>query len=96
MREATFGCDGTNAMRKCCWAMSNDHVSPFDPLAARAQIYEEFRIAIEKFGKDHIEVITIASSWGDTMDNGQVLAALRALNQTGSMFDNITDRAYDQ
>jgi hypothetical protein len=32
----------------------------------------------------------IAGSWGDTMDEEQVLAALRKLNETGSIFDDIT------
>ena len=79
-------CDGTNAMRKCCWAMTNDNVIPFDPLATRAQIDEQFPIAAEKFGEDHIKVIAIASSWSDTMDNVRVLAALRALNQNPGQF----------
>ena len=42
-----------------------DNVIPFDPLATRAQIDEQFRNAAEKFGEDHIKVIAIAPSWGE-------------------------------
>ena len=58
----------------------------------RVLIDIKFEIAVEKFGEDHVEVMGIASSWGDTMDDEQVLAALRKLNSTGSMFDDITIR----
>jgi hypothetical protein len=49
--------------------------------------------AVERFGKHHIEVMAISSSWGDTMDDNEVLAALRRLNKAGSIFEYITDRA---
>jgi hypothetical protein len=70
--------------------MSSDNIIPFDRLATRAKIDVEFEIAVQKFGEDHIEIMGIAGSWGDTMDDEQVLAALRKLNETGSIFDDIT------
>ncbi len=66
---------------------------PFNRRNIRAEIETNFAIAVETFGEDNIEIIGIAASWGDTMDDEQVLAALRKLNQTGSMFDDVTDRA---
>ena len=73
--------------------MRNDNIIPFNRRNIRAEIETNFAIAMETFGEDNIEVMGFAASWGDTMDDEQVLAALRKLNQTGSMFDDITDRA---
>ena len=59
----------------------------------RAQIVSELDKAVAKFGPGHIDVMGITGSWGETMDDQQVLAALHKLNEIGSMFDGITDRA---
>jgi hypothetical protein len=75
--------------------MATENIIPFKR-DIRSEIEIEWEIAFEKFGEDHIEVMGIASSWGDTMDDEQVLAALRKLNSTGSMFDDITIRADDR
>jgi hypothetical protein len=75
--------------------MSTDNVIPFNRRNIRAEIETNFAIAVETFGEDNIKIIGIAASWGDTMDDEQVLAALRKLNQTSSMFDDVTDRATD-
>ena len=75
--------------------MSTDNVIPFNRRNIRAEIEINFVIAVETFGEDNIEITGIAASWGDTMDDEQVLAALRKLNQTSSMFDDVTDRATD-
>ena len=71
--------------------MATDNIIPFRR-DIRSEIEIEWEIAFETFGEDHVEVMGIASSWGDTMDDEQVLAALRKLNSTGSMFDDITIR----
>ena len=60
--------------------MSSDNIIPF---------------ANRRVIRNHMEVMAIAKSWGDTMDDEEMLAALRELNQTGSMFDDVTDRAVD-
>lgn len=75
--------------------MATDNIIPFKR-DTRSEIEIEWEIALETFGEDHIELRGIASSWGDTMGDEQVLAALRKLNSTGSMFDDITIRADDQ
>ena len=64
--------------------MTNDNEIPYDPLLTRELIDIEFEVAVETFGEDHIEIKAIAASWGDTMNNEQVLKALRMLNETGS------------
>jgi hypothetical protein len=74
------------------WAMGNDNVIPFDE-AIRSEIESELERARVQFGEDNIEVMAIAGSWGDTMDDRQVLEALRKLNRTGSMFDDVTHTA---
>jgi hypothetical protein len=66
--------------------MGSDNIIPF-PGAIQAEIDAEMRRAIAKFGDDHIEIIAIANSRGDTMDDRQVLEALRKLNRVGSMSD---------
>ena len=76
--------------------MRSDNVIPFNRHNIRAEIETNFAIAAETFGEDNMEVIGIAASWGDTMDDEQVLAALRKLNQTGSMFDDVTDKGNDR
>ena len=56
------------------------------------RVKSTWEIAVDTYGEDHIEVMAIADSWGDTMDDEEVLAALRKLNSTGSIFDDITIR----
>ncbi|GLS30732.1 hypothetical protein SAMN04488498_1294 [Mesorhizobium albiziae] len=72
--------------------MSGDNNIRF-PGGTRARIEIELARACDTFGEDHIETLVIVHSWGDTLDDEQVLAALRKLNNTGSMFDDVTDRA---
>jgi hypothetical protein len=72
--------------------MSSDNIIPFkSPI--RAEIKREMAGARQRFGHDNIDLLIIISSWGDTMDDCQVLEALRKLNQTGIVFDEITNRA---
>lgn len=71
---------------------NDDNVIPF-VAAIRSEIESELERARARFGPDNIEVMAITGSWGDTMDDRQVLEALRKLNRTGSMFDDITDTA---
>ncbi len=61
--------------------------------AARAEIATELARARARFGDDNIEVMAIEGTWGDTMDNREVLVALRKLNRRGSLFDDVTDVA---
>ncbi|GLS30750.1 hypothetical protein SAMN04488498_12919 [Mesorhizobium albiziae] len=72
--------------------MSSDNIIPFNS-PIRAQIKCEMAGARQRFGHDNIDLLIIVSSWGDTMDDRQVLDALRKLNRTALVFDDITDRA---
>ena len=74
--------------------MSSDNIIPFaNRRVIREEIERQWVIAVDTYGEDHIEVMAIAESWGDTMDDEEVLAALRKLNSTGSMFDDVTIRS---
>ncbi|GLS29981.1 hypothetical protein SAMN04488498_104314 [Mesorhizobium albiziae] len=75
--------------------MRSDNVIPLHK-DIRAEIKREMARAVARFGKHHIEVMAISSSWGDTMDDNEVLAALRRLNKAGSIFEHITHRADDE
>ena len=86
MRIDQFGCCGTITQRQCCWIMRGD-IIPVDRFALRAAIETEFQIAVDKFGRSHVEIMGIAASWGYTMDDEQALAALHKLNETGSSLD---------
>ncbi|MCV3241783.1 hypothetical protein [Mesorhizobium sp. ZC-5] len=70
--------------------MKNNNIVPFK-VASQAEIEREIALALAKFGDDNIEVMAIVCSWGDTMDDRQVLAGLRKLNRTGSSFDDVAD-----
>ena len=72
--------------------MKSSNIVPFK-VASQAEVEREIACALAKFGEDNIEVMAIVCSWGETMDDHQVLAALRKLNRTGSSFDDIADRA---
>ena len=45
-----------------------------------------------KYAKHHFEILAIVNSWGDTMNDKEVLAAFCRLNKAGSIFEHITDR----
>ena len=68
---------------------SDNVISLHDSL--RARINCELMRARQKLGNGNIALLSIATRWGDTMDDRQVLDALRKLNQRGSIFDDITD-----
>jgi hypothetical protein len=67
-------------------------ITPLDE-AVRAEIEAELKRAKARFGEDNIKVLAVEGSWGETMVDRQVLAALRKLNRTGPSFDDITDVA---
>jgi hypothetical protein len=48
-------------------------------------------LALLKYGPKSLEILVIQESWGETMNDAQVLQALRKLNKTGSVF--FTDRS---
>jgi hypothetical protein len=75
--------------------LRSDNIIPLNE-AIREEIESEIARACVKFGKHHIEVMGIASSWCDTMDDREVLSARRRLNEAGSIFEHITHRADDQ
>jgi hypothetical protein len=56
-------------------------------------IKKELARARDRFGHGDIEILQITGSWGTTMDDHEVLEALRTLNRRGSMFDDNTDSA---
>ncbi|GLS30784.1 hypothetical protein SAMN04488498_1412 [Mesorhizobium albiziae] len=70
--------------------MRSDNIIPLHK-GIRAEIELEMARAVARFGEYHIEIMGIAGSWGDTMDDNEVLAALRRLNKAGSIFEYITD-----
>jgi hypothetical protein len=72
--------------------MKNNNIIPFK-VPSQAEVEREIVRALARFGDDNIEVMAIVCSWGNTMNDHQVLAALRKLNRSGSSLDNITDRA---
>ena len=72
--------------------MSADNIIPF-PRNIRVQIETEMARAIRNFGHTP-DLMGIAHCWGDTMDDEQVLAALRILNATGSWFDYVPEKAH--
>jgi hypothetical protein len=64
--------------------MTSDNITPFENRRVmREEIDRQWEIPVDTYGEDHIEVMAIAESWGDTMDDEEVLAALRKLNSTG-------------
>jgi hypothetical protein len=67
--------------------LTNDN----DPKAAIAQ---EIYNALEKLGAGP-ELLGIVGSYGDTLEDTDVLDMLKRFNQTGSMFDEVICRAYD-
>jgi hypothetical protein len=73
--------------------MGSDNVTPYKEVL-KADIRRELAQAMAAHGGS-IELQGIIESWGDTMNDHQVLDTLRKLNRTGSMFDDITDRADD-
>ena len=60
--------------------------------AMRAEIVREMDIAKTTYGADRFEVLCIEGSWGDTLDDRQTLHLLRALNRTGSIFQEVICR----
>ena len=73
--------------------MSGDNIIPF-PFSLREEIKTEMNLALLKYGPKNLEIMVIQESWGETMNDAQVLAALRKLNKTGSVF--FTARPDDQ
>ena len=71
--------------------MSDDNLYPLEDLI-RAEIELEMVRASAKDGKHHFELLAIVNSWGDTMDDKEVLAAFCRLNKAGSICEHITDR----
>ena len=71
--------------------MRSDNIIPLHK-GIRAEIELEMARAVARFGKHQVEVMAISSSWGDAMDDNEVLAALCRLNKVGSIFEYITDR----
>ena len=71
--------------------MSTDNIIPF-PRNIRAEIEIEMARAIRNFGHTP-DLMGIAHCWGDTMDDQEVIAALRILSRTGSWFDYVPDKA---
>ena len=69
--------------------MSDDNIIPF-PFDLREEIKTEMNFALLNYGPTNLEILVIQESWGETMNDAQVLAALRKLNKTGSVF--FTDR----
>ncbi|GLS30743.1 hypothetical protein SAMN04488498_12915 [Mesorhizobium albiziae] len=69
--------------------MSSDNIIPFQS-DIRAELATELAKAVAKFGPGDIEIMGITGSWGDTMDDNEVLAALRRLNKANSIFEYIT------
>lgn len=57
--------------------------------AMRAEIVREMNIAKAKYGENHFEVLCIEGSWGETPDDRQTLQLLKALNRTGSIFQEV-------
>ena len=66
--------------------MATDNIIPFRR-DIRSEIEIEWEIAFETFGEDHVEVMGISSSWGDTMDDNEVLAALLGEHCNGRLGD---------
>ena len=65
--------------------MSDDNIIPF-PFDLREEIKTEMNLALLNYGPTNLEILVIQESWGETMNDAQVLAALRKLNKTGSVF----------
>jgi hypothetical protein len=53
------------------------------------EIRRELAKAKARFGND-FEIVCLEGSWGDTLDDRQLLGMLRYLNRTGSMYREIT------
>jgi hypothetical protein len=70
---------------QCCLSMNDDNIIPF-PFDLREEIKTEMNLAVLKYGPDNLGLTVITESWGETMNDAQVLAALRKLNKTGSVF----------
>ncbi|GLS34402.1 hypothetical protein [Neomesorhizobium albiziae] len=61
--------------------MRGDNIIPF-PLDVRVAIELEIHRAVARFGHN-VEIMAIAAKWHGTMDDRQVLTALRKINQIG-------------
>lgn len=56
--------------------------------AVRGEIRRELAVARAKHGNSW-EVQSVVNSWGDTMDDREILTAIRLFNRTGSMFAGV-------
>ena len=54
----------------------------------QADIARELARAVARFGPGDLEIIGITGSWGATMDDHQVLDALRKMNRAGDVVAN--------
>jgi hypothetical protein len=71
--------------------MADETIIPLDE-ATRAEIGRELEIARTKYGDQHFELLCIEGSWGETLDDRDVLRLLRSLNRAGSMYSEIIFR----